>query len=356
MALPESVYNVDWVFSTATNAHIAKHREWFTSYTPFPTEVESVLGDAVAAHGVGKVALECVIPSDTESSGEKSKKITLHNVLYIPTYPCNILGIGSEDHFAATIGPHGGMLREKGAGPVCGLLDKVVLWKLRLKGQPAGMTSLDRNANYMVSSTWPEEEEKRWKAYQQSQAVVSRPQGAAYNVDWVFSSASNVHVATHKDWFKTFSAFDSHLVAPSAGPGWTVEGFGDVELQVRTSTTDSQMLNKLVLKDVLYVPTYQCNVLGGEMLHNNTCHWGSHEYKFEDSSTGAPIAILQAPPIVALPKLWLKDQPAGTTSLYPQRSYWINATWIDSERARFESFKRDQAVGGAAATETDRMV
>ncbi|CAL8584315.1 hypothetical protein XPA_009918 [Xanthoria parietina] len=43
MPPPKPIYDFDWLYSNISNIHIASHRDWFTSYTPFDTELRSVL-------------------------------------------------------------------------------------------------------------------------------------------------------------------------------------------------------------------------------------------------------------------------------------------------------------------------
>lgn len=51
MAPEGAPYYVDWVFSNNSNVHVANHRDWFTSYTPFKTQV----ANGIEALGIGTV-------------------------------------------------------------------------------------------------------------------------------------------------------------------------------------------------------------------------------------------------------------------------------------------------------------
>ncbi|KAH9826913.1 hypothetical protein Tdes44962_MAKER09900, partial [Teratosphaeria destructans] len=60
------------------------------------------------------------------------------------------------------------------------------------------------------------------------------PTGPAYNTDWIYASTSDVHIATHRDWFTTYTAFATHLADPTGDPlPHPVAGIGTVDLAVR---------------------------------------------------------------------------------------------------------------------------
>ncbi|KAK3643038.1 hypothetical protein LTR56_010412 [Elasticomyces elasticus] len=174
------------------------------------------------------------------------------------------------------------------------------------------------------------------------------PHGAAYNVDWIFSNNSNVHVATDLAWFTTYATFPSrmgHLMSATAGT--EVLGVGTVELEVRRSSTQGRSrkpCNKLVLEDVLYAPSYTCNILGGPIydIHNVLTSDGGEDRKLTDRKTGATTGLLD---LVKLWKLWLKGQPRGMSSLDPNGLYYINARWSESEMKRWQMHKASLAPG-----------
>lgn len=77
----------DWILSSATNTHVAIDKSVFRTFTPFETHVLTVGGQRqVQVEGIGAVdlALRC-------KPGSRDKRIiSLEEVLYIPTWPCNI--------------------------------------------------------------------------------------------------------------------------------------------------------------------------------------------------------------------------------------------------------------------------
>ncbi|KAK4890000.1 hypothetical protein LTR27_011219 [Elasticomyces elasticus] len=170
------------------------------------------------------------------------------------------------------------------------------------------------------------------------------PQGVAYNIDWVYSISSNVHVANHRDWFTTYTPFGSQIGSLLLGGGVEVQGVGEVELELRQTSTqgrDRKPSKKLIMKVVLYVPGYTCNVVAG----NNIRDFGvtmTFDEKLTDPKTEETVALLDH---VKLSKLLLKGQPLGTTSLDPKRHYYISARWEQSEVERWKNYQGKRADG-----------
>jgi hypothetical protein len=67
-----------------------------------------------------------------------------------------------------------------------------------------------------------------------------------------------------RGWFTTFTPFQSTLAGHIAfgGPGSAVEGIGNVSLKLYTDERDLSKYKSIVLKDVLYVPSLVCNIIG----------------------------------------------------------------------------------------------
>lgn len=92
------------------------------------------------------------------------------------------------------------------------------------------------------------------------------PSGDAYNVDWIFSNNSNVHVATHRDWFTSFTPLSTccgHIAF--SGSRLEVGGIGTVELNVKLypqKRAGQPNSRTLTLHNVLYAPTSDCNIIG----------------------------------------------------------------------------------------------
>ena len=164
----------------------------------------------------------------------------------------------------------------------------------------------------------------------------------AYNVDWIFSNNSNVHVANHRGWFTKYTAFKTHIETGfSGGQSVEVEGIGDVELTTKTHSTrsGSQYQHTLVLHDVLYAPSVVCNILGGPILGAHSVEIGGTVSKVTHKQTGACIGLLD---LNKLYRLRLRGQRSDQTSLDPGHVYLIRANWPPSEEALWEAFQRKQ--------------
>ncbi|KAI0503163.1 hypothetical protein F5B22DRAFT_630390 [Xylaria bambusicola] len=172
------------------------------------------------------------------------------------------------------------------------------------------------------------------------------PSGASYNIDWVWSFDSNVHVATDQAWFTpgSFTPLTSRITSnthDSSAP-YTVEGTGTVELEVRRviGATSKRAVgpknSKVVLHDVLYVPSFICNVMGDPVRGSDYDVSIGAERWIMDKKTGRGIGILDKNP-AGLVKVLLKGQAKGETGLkgdhVPQR---ISVTWSDEERKKWQ--------------------
>ncbi|KAK3686598.1 hypothetical protein LTR37_019659 [Vermiconidia calcicola] len=155
------------------------------------------------------------------------------------------------------------------------------------------------------------------------------PQGSAYHTDWIFSIESNVHVANHLDWFINFKKFK-----PASRAGSRILGVGDVVLNVKTSATrkGSNSHRKLILRDVLFVPSSLCNILGGPIMKDYWVEFGEigTDGGLEDERTGVTAGLFNH---VCLFKLWLAGQARGSSSLDSDTLYYIIAQWCDEARA-----------------------
>src|SRR5271154_679054 len=153
-------YNVDWILSTASNAHCANHRDWFVNYKPFKSHAHGNIGGRLDVEGVGDVELRVKKPN--RNARPSYSIIWLKDVLYCPSAICNQVSvpslIGSYD---VSLRGGGGELSRDNV-PI-GVIDQPFFWKLRLSGQPPNQTSLDKNGHYALSFIWPDEERARWE-------------------------------------------------------------------------------------------------------------------------------------------------------------------------------------------------
>lgn len=164
------------------------------------------------------------------------------------------------------------------------------------------------------------------------------PTGEAYNVDWVWSFDSNVHVATHRDWFSTFTPLSSQIASMhniNNTTTHTVEGIGSVEVEVRRVIGNAAKRNvgpknsKVVLRNVLYVPDFICNVMGNPIREDYDISIGAERW-IMDKKTGRGIGMLDKNP-AGLVKILLKGQAKGETGLKGDVPDRITVEWLNKE-------------------------
>jgi hypothetical protein len=162
------------------------------------------------------------------------------------------------------------------------------------------------------------------------------PTGAAYNTDWIVSTNSNVHVANNRAWFTSYSPFKTHIGhIYNADHRVEVAGIGDVQLNVKLykhrkkGRANSRII---LLRNVLYVPTGICNIIGSPILaeykvdFNHTA--SSESLTDKDGNRAGLIDHLR------LPRLRLHGQPGDFSSL-GDGFHMINAQWPATERVRW---------------------
>ncbi|KAK5109533.1 hypothetical protein LTR85_002483 [Meristemomyces frigidus] len=165
------------------------------------------------------------------------------------------------------------------------------------------------------------------------------PKGKDYDTDWIWSSSSNVHVATHRDWFTSFTAFSSTIT--SGSETYAVEGVGDVTLDVRRmvgaaakAAKNKAIVNStIILRGVLYVPTFICNVMGGPVRRDYSVSIGVDKLLM-DKDTGRGVGLLERNE-AGLTKVILKGQAKGRSSFKKDDPADICVTWADGEMKRW---------------------
>ena len=168
------------------------------------------------------------------------------------------------------------------------------------------------------------------------------PQNPAYNVDWVFSNNSNVHVANHRDWFTSFTAFSTTVGASVFDiSSMGVEGIGEVTLCTTTDSTPEHQT--IVLHEVLYAPGSICNIIGGTIARDYEIllTFRSDYSRILHPQTGACYGLLDN---CKLQRLRLWGYRPDQTSLDINKTHIIRATWSSGERALWETFKQQQKM------------
>ena len=213
MAPTGKAYNIDWVFSNNSDVHVAKHLDWFTSYTPFNTKVSGGLGECggesgLEVLGVGDVCLP--VKRDCRKKGRDSRgTLLLRDVLYMPRATCNILGQPRDTHFKwASMGESPSKLIDTTTGACVGLLDLVTLYKLRLSGHSPKQSSLDTGGAYAIRASWPQTERRKWEAFQRKIADSEEDRPAN-----VLSQSADVPLsAVEKKWLANHYGNESEFL------------------------------------------------------------------------------------------------------------------------------------------------
>ncbi|TDZ15404.1 hypothetical protein Cob_v011534 [Colletotrichum orbiculare MAFF 240422] len=157
------------------------------------------------------------------------------------------------------------------------------------------------------------------------------PSGAAYNIDWLWSFDSNVHVATDREWFTDFTPLTSQISSTHSSTLFAVEGVGSVEIEVRRVIGNAAKRNvgpknsKVVLRNVLFVPGFICNVMGNPVREDYDISIGAERW-IMDKKTGRGIGMLDKNP-AGLVKVLLKGQAKGGTGLKGDVPERIDVKW-----------------------------
>jgi hypothetical protein len=166
--------------------------------------------------------------------------------------------------------------------------------------------------------------------------IIMPPQGNAYNVDWIMSDSSDIHVANDRAWFTAYAPYRTKLAAmPGAEPSVEVHGIGTVVLPTRTyhEGKSHKPSSEITLHQVLYVPQNPVNIFA-------TCREPDLHIQFGPEKV-ASITRRGSNKVLGLTvrsnliKLWLKGQTQDQSSLDPNGLYYFHATWPDSEVAKF---------------------
>jgi hypothetical protein len=171
----------DWIFSSASNVHIAIDHASFTTYTPFKSYVLA-LGDLreVPVVGIGTV----VIKIRRQPASKDSHSITLESVLHVPSWMCNILSdiyfepatafehTWTEFGISFTQMKNDGIKRQWGFTEDFRGLERLVLGK-EGDGRSPILDDKDREV-FSVNVTWPQGQRDRYEAHLKTEAKKQR--------------------------------------------------------------------------------------------------------------------------------------------------------------------------------------
>ncbi|KAK4889268.1 hypothetical protein LTR27_011945 [Elasticomyces elasticus] len=174
-----------------------------------------------------------------------------------------------------------------------------------------------------------------------------------YDDDWVWSEQSNVHVANQPDWFVSFTCFETRTTSAT---NLKVLGVGDIELVVRTKLEGKDHnkigigLATIVLRDVLYAPAAECNIVGSPLLSEYDLEGTFHNATIVDKEFGNVVGLLD---YCGRKKLLLERQKPGKTSLRRDQSPRIFVLWPEDERELWNAYKLFCGKSPKAGVEDD---
>lgn len=158
----------DWIFSSASNVHVALDQATFKAYIPFKSYVLTVADQRqVSVRGIGTVEIKI----RREAGSKESHTVCLENVLHIPEWMCNIVSdvcftpASNYQHTWTEFGVNfferdKGLFRPWGyTENFCGL-DRLILAR-NLHGRSPMLEDPDREV-FSVSLTWPQSQQDKW--------------------------------------------------------------------------------------------------------------------------------------------------------------------------------------------------
>ncbi|OCK81387.1 hypothetical protein K432DRAFT_434185 [Lepidopterella palustris CBS 459.81] len=193
----------DWVFSNNSNVHTAKDRGWFTTYTPIVSKVHSLyIGEEAKVVGIGTVNLR--VKKAPGLSGKRSHStLLLHNVLHVPSFVCNVIGI-TEDF--KPVFSSSGLFDQQGRY-IAFFDSRCNLPVIKLSGPPVGpvvghsVMRKDSGVAWFINARWSDEERRRWETHQQW-SEQTRPT----------SSAEIPYTQAEKAWLKEHYGDEYHFL------------------------------------------------------------------------------------------------------------------------------------------------
>ncbi|RMD43251.1 hypothetical protein DV735_g1841, partial [Chaetothyriales sp. CBS 134920] len=159
--------------------------------------------------------------------------------------------------------------------------------------------------------------------------------------DWIFSSASNVHVAIDRASFKDYFPFKSYVLTVAEQRAVVVKGIGTVELEIRRRR-GSKESHTIMLENVLYIPSWLCNIVSDVFfvpIHAYDHEWTGFDVSFrhKDGDTWRPWGYTEN--FCGLHRLVLSRRPRGRSPMLEDRDrevFSINVIWPQSQRDKWD--------------------
>lgn len=158
--------------------------------------------------------------------------------------------------------------------------------------------------------------------------------------DWIFSTASNVHIAVDRSAFKNYTPFRSYVLAVADQRQVTVKGIGTVELKVRRQA-GSKDTHRVILENVLHIPTWLCNIMSDvhfvpapDFEHN----WSEFGVNFQQQKDGKWKPWGYTENFCGLDKIVLAKYTHGRSPMLEDKDrevFSVNITWPQHQRDKF---------------------
>jgi hypothetical protein len=159
--------------------------------------------------------------------------------------------------------------------------------------------------------------------------------------DWIFSSASNVHVAVDRSAFKEYISFKSYVLTVSDQRQIPVKGVSSVEIKIRRQP-GSRDTQKVLLENVLHVPGWLCNIISDiyfaparDFEHN----WNDFGVSFKKREDGKWKHWGYTESFCGLDKLVMSRKLEGRSPMLEDKEreiFSVNVTWPQSQRDKWD--------------------
>jgi len=167
------------VYSEASTTHLTNDRSWFEGdFVEFDSQISNSRASIanIPVRGIGTVVLPVKQSLAGHGNPHAAASLRLENVLYVPDYPCNVIGrpiraLASIQFSSLT--PRGAMVYGDGSIAAIFMPGRdfyQVLLRESHGAVPLGRSVLDEHPEYgfMVGFMWDEAEQERWVSFKAS--------------------------------------------------------------------------------------------------------------------------------------------------------------------------------------------
>jgi len=235
----------DWVLSTNSNVSTAVNRGWFKTYTPYETYTVDPLfrGNPTRVCGIGTVTIIIESVKQKSKKGKRSPlTLTLHNVLHIPTFFCNIIGKPFIDDNKAYYSFDDMALKWE-SGSIIALLEHrpiqspktdnalggdglLCLSILQVPELKWAKSELEPNTSYNIGAYWPDPERKKYIDHCKATAsadTTTQTEDQHVSTPETFHGVEHVsepHVSTPEEFHGTEHISEPHVSTPETFHGF----------------------------------------------------------------------------------------------------------------------------------------